>query len=84
MIPRNRPPITLLNLISRIELDTHLIKKHPEHKEMLERRIQRNKELIVKCVLQCKNEYILEQITLKEEGIKCQRNSQSDQSEKKK
>ena len=67
MIPRNRPPITLLNLISRIELDTRLLKKHPEHKEMLERRIRRNKELIVQCVLQCNNEYILKQITLKEE-----------------
>lgn len=67
MIPRNLPPITLQNLKYRIELDTHSLEKYPEHKEMLERRIQRSKELIVQCVLQCNNEYILNQITLKEE-----------------
>lgn len=38
--------ITLENLVNRIETDTKLLKEHPEHKEMLERRIARTNEMI--------------------------------------
>lgn len=38
--------ITLENLINRIETDTKLLKEHPEHKEMLGRRIARTNEMI--------------------------------------
>ena len=40
--------VTLENLVNRIETDTRLLKKHSDHKEMLERRITRTKEEMIK------------------------------------
>ena len=54
--------LTLKNIVNRIELETKLLSQHPEDKEMLERRIKENKELIVQCVLQNKDNPLLNQI----------------------
>ena len=37
----------LKHLVARYRVDTELLKKHPEHKELLERRIERHKNDIV-------------------------------------
>lgn len=54
--------VTLKNIVNRIELETKLLSQHPEDKEMLERHIRENKELIVQCVLQNKDNPLLNQI----------------------
>ena len=40
--------VTLENLVNRIEIDTKLLKEHPENKEILERRITKTNEMIKK------------------------------------
>jgi len=57
--------ITLANIVNRIETDMGLLQKHPESKEMLEKRIAENKELIVECVLQNKHNTLLDEICTK-------------------
>ena len=37
----------LKHLVARYRMDTELLKKHPEHKDLLERRIERHKNDIV-------------------------------------
>ena len=44
---RYYPEPTLKNYVARYRMDTELLKRHPEHKELLEKRIQRHKEDIV-------------------------------------
>lgn len=56
--------ITLKNLAFRLSLDTELLTKHPERKGILERKIAKTKELIVKCVSQNADNPALESITL--------------------
>lgn len=41
----------LLQLAHRLKTDRTFLKKHPEHKEMLETKIARDTEAIVNCVL---------------------------------
>ena len=57
--------LTLGNLVSRVVTDTELLKKHPENKEFLEKRIEKNKALIVECVLQNKYNALLDGICMK-------------------
>ena len=38
---------TLENYVARLEFDSRMLLKHPEHKEMLEKRIMRHKQNIV-------------------------------------
>lgn len=57
--------ITLQNLINRIKSNERYIEKHPESKEMLERKIAESKELIVQCVLQNDGNSLLDDIVLK-------------------
>lgn len=57
--------VTLQNLINRMNTNEEFLKKHPENKEMLERKIAETKELIIQCVLQNNGNTLLEQIVLK-------------------
>lgn len=57
--------ISLGNLVNRIEFDTKRLQEYPEHKEMLEKRIARSKELIVECALQNKHNPMLERILMR-------------------
>lgn len=57
--------VTLKNLVNRINMNEKFLKEHPENKEMLERKILETKELILKCVIQNKNNPLLENIILK-------------------
>lgn len=43
--------INLWHLGNRLETDMMLLNKHPENKEMLEKRIKKHKEDIISCVL---------------------------------
>lgn len=43
--------VNLWNLGNRLATDMKLLEKHPENKEMLEKRIERHKEDIIGCVL---------------------------------
>ena len=45
MAMRSKP--TLRNYVARYKLDKELLEKHPEQKELLERRIERHKQDIV-------------------------------------
>lgn len=56
--------LSLGNLVNRIELDSKFLKEHPEKKDMLEKRIQHSKELIVECVLKNKHNVMLERIIM--------------------
>lgn len=44
----NKP--TLENLVNRLKLDKELLEKHPENKELLEKRIKQHKEDIANYV----------------------------------
>ena len=44
----NQP--TLENLVNRLKLDKELLEKHPENKELLEKRIKQHKEDITNYV----------------------------------
>lgn len=57
--------VTLKNLVNRIVLNTELLEKHPENKELLERKIAESKELIIQCVLQNKDNALLNKIYIK-------------------
>jgi hypothetical protein len=56
--------VSLKNLVNRINTDTKFLEEYPEHKEMLEKRIERSKSLIIECVLQNQNNVLLEKIFL--------------------
>lgn len=55
--------VTLKHLANRIKLDGKLLEKHPEQAEMLNERIKRHKEDIVKCVIANIDNPYLENIT---------------------
>lgn len=57
--------VTLQNLVNRMTKNEEFLKKHPENKEMLERKIAETKELIIQCVLQNNGNSLLERIVLK-------------------
>ena len=44
------PPTTLKNYVTRYRMDKELLKKHPENKEMLERRIKQHERDIINYV----------------------------------
>lgn len=54
--------ITLSNLANRITMNNKLMKEHPEFKNMLEANNKRQKEYIIKCILQNAENPLLEQI----------------------
>lgn len=57
--------VTLRNLVNRLNTNESFLKEHPENKEMLERKSIETKELIIQCVLQNKDNSLLENIVLK-------------------
>lgn len=57
--------VTLKNLVNRINLDKKFLARHPEHKEMLERRIANTERLIIECVMTNGNNSALGAIGLK-------------------
>lgn len=51
--------ISLQELTNRLNTDIQLLEKHPEHKEMLEKRINEHKEEIIKtCLINSCNPYL--------------------------
>lgn len=44
------PKPTLKNYVARYKLDRMLLEKHPEHKELLEKRIERHEKDIINYV----------------------------------
>ena len=44
------PPTTLKNYVTRYRMDKELLEKHPENKEMLERRIKQHERDIINYV----------------------------------
>lgn len=56
--------VSLKNLINRIDTATKFLNEYPENKDILERKISETKELIFQCVLQNKDNKILEYIYL--------------------
>ena len=44
---RHIPKPTLKNYVARYKLDNRLLEEHPEHKELLEKRIERHKQDII-------------------------------------
>lgn len=61
---RNLPPPTLKNYVARYKLDKELLEKHPENRELLERRIERHKQDIVDYVTSKRFETQLEYLNL--------------------
>lgn len=57
--------VTLKNLVDRMDFNKEMLKKHPEHKELLERKILETKELIVETVCNNVNSGILERIVVR-------------------
>lgn len=54
--------VTLKNLVNRIKMDEEFFEKHPEKKEMLNKHISDTKELIIQCVLENKDNPLLDKI----------------------
>lgn len=57
--------ITLKNLVNRLNTNEKFLKEHPENKEFLERKNEEIKELIIQCILQNKDNSLLDDIVLK-------------------
>ena len=57
--------ITLKDLVNRLNTNEKLLKEHPENKELLERKNAEIKELIIQCILQNKDNSLLNDIVLK-------------------
>ena len=57
--------VSLKNLVNRIEHDTEFLNLYPEKKDLLVRRIERTKEEIIKCVMQNKDNILLERIFMR-------------------
>lgn len=56
--------VKLRHLVARYKIDKELLEKHPEHKELLEKRIERHKKDIVEYVTSSKFEYALKSFNL--------------------
>ena len=56
---------TLRHLVNRINMNEEFLKVHKENKEMLERKIEEAKELIIQCVLENKDNPLLDKISMK-------------------
>ena len=56
---------SLRHLVNRINMNEKFLKDHKENKEMLERKIEETKELIIQCVLQNKDNPLLDKISMK-------------------
>ena len=57
--------VTLKDLINRLNINEKFLKEHPENKELLERKNAEIKELIIQCILQNKDNSLLNDIVLK-------------------
>ena len=64
MIPRHLPPTSLKHYVARYKLDKKLLEKHPEHKELLEKRIKRHERDIIEYVTSERFEYALNNLNL--------------------
>ena len=58
------PTPTLKNYVARYKMDKKLLEKHPEHKELLEKRIKRHEQDIVAYVTNERFEYVLNNLNL--------------------
>ncbi len=56
--------VTLKNLVKRIENDQKYIATHPKCGKVLNNRINRNKELIIQCVMENKDNPLLGKIEM--------------------
>lgn len=63
-IPRYQRKPTLKNYVNRYKMDKKLLEKHPEHRELLERRIERHKNDIVAYVTSDHFECVLNNLNL--------------------
>lgn len=61
---RRFPMPTLKNYVARYKKDKELLEKHPEHKELLEKRIARHEKDIVAYVTSKGFEYALNNLNL--------------------
>ena len=59
-----RKSVTLKKYIARYKIDKKLLEKHPEHKELLEKRIKRHEQDILAYVTSEKFEYALNAFNL--------------------
>lgn len=57
--------VTLKHLINRLNFDLELLKKHPEHKDMLERKIAKDKQFIVDTICSNFDNPLLNRITVR-------------------
>lgn len=64
MHERQRPKSTLKNYVARYKMDTELLEKYPEHKELLEKRIRRHEKDIVAYVTSKGFEWALNNLNL--------------------
>lgn len=60
----NNRKVTLKNLLYRLIEDEDLIKINPESKELLTKRIEQHKELIIKCLIENKDSSLMDSIFL--------------------
>ena len=58
------PTPTLKNYVARYKMDKKLLKDHPEHKELLEKRLQRHEKDIVAYVTSERFQYALNNLNL--------------------
>ena len=58
---------SLRHLVNRINMNEEFLKDHKENKEMIERIIEEAKEIINQCVLQNKDNPLLDKISMKSE-----------------
>lgn len=58
-------PVSLWNLIKRLEFRSHLLKEHPEAEDMLNRHMERTKQLIIECILQNKDNPLFKRILMR-------------------
>lgn len=60
---RTRRILTAKNLVARIKTDEKFMKEHPENEEACKRRIARNKELLLRAVMN-ESDYVLDRIVV--------------------
>lgn len=58
--------VSLKNLVFRVRMDESLLKKYPEKADMLKERIENNKRLIVRCVMENELNPILDELKIGE------------------
>ena len=57
--------VSLKSLVNRVKQDEEILEGHPENRDMLNMRILETKELIIQCVIQNKDNSLLDNIVMK-------------------